>query len=129
MTAGIFVKLDSVEIVPLLPPIPLDVLTDVVERLLQRIGADAEIGIGEHHACRIDISIESELHIKPFGDILHDIAHRPAILCLVCLRRGSQHQKRNGRYEDLSHLYVAKFGKNPEICKQFAIKDGRSALL
>ena len=86
MATRIFVELDLIGVAALLPPVPVEMLADVVECLFQRIGPDAEVGIGQHDACRIDIGIKLELDVKPFGDIVHHLTHRSAILRLVCLR-------------------------------------------
>ena len=90
MTAGIFVEFNTIEIAILFPPVPPEMLAYIVECLFQRIGADTEVGVGQHYACCINIAVEPELHTEALGNILHDIVHWPAILGLVGLCWGLQ---------------------------------------
>ena len=95
VATGIFVEFDLIEVAALFPPIPIEMFADIIERLFEGIGTDAEVCISEHDARRIDIGIEFELDVESFGDIVHHLTHRSAILRLVGLRSSSE-QWNNG---------------------------------
>ena len=86
MAAWIFVELYFVGILVLLPPVPVVVLADVVEGLLQRIGTHAEVGVGEKFAHSVDIGVELQLNAKALADVLHHVVHGTGIAGFKSLR-------------------------------------------
>jgi hypothetical protein len=90
MTTGIFVQLDLIEIATLLPPVPIEVLADIIECLFQGIRTDAKVCVREHYPCCIYVTIKLEFDIEPFGNVVHYLTHRFAILRLVGLRSSSE---------------------------------------
>ena len=79
MTTRILVELDFICVATLLPPVPVVVFADVVERHFKRVGAHTEVSIRQLFAHRIHICVELEPHIKATGNILHQVVHAPFI--------------------------------------------------
>ena len=71
MTTRILVGLDFIQVAALLPPVPVEVFADVVERHLDGVGAHAEISIRQSLANGIDIVFE--LHAKALLNVLHHL--------------------------------------------------------
>ena len=59
VAARIFVGLDLIQPVVLLPPVPVEVLADVGQRLLQRVGTEAPVGIRQLHTCGVYVILEA----------------------------------------------------------------------
>ena len=86
MTAWILVWLDFIQVVILLPPVPVEVLTDIRQRLFQRIRSDTPVGKSQFHTRSIDIILEP--HTKTLFHILHHITQRTGIvsrIVILCL--------------------------------------------
>ena len=97
MTTRILVELDFIRVATLLPPVPVVVFADVVERHFERVGAHAEVGVGHLLAYGIHVLVELELHAKALADVVHQVSHatlETRFVCLThaCCRGGSQHE-------------------------------------
>ena len=88
MAARILVALDFIRVAVLLPPVPVEVLADVVQRQLQRVGTDAEISVGQHDAGGVDIGVELQPHAELLAHLLHHVVHGAGVLRLVGLGGG-----------------------------------------
>ena len=72
MATGILVRFDFVHVAVLLPPVPVEILADVIERLFDGVGSYSEIGIRKTFAHRIDIVFEA--NVETLADIRHQVA-------------------------------------------------------
>ena len=97
MAARILVGFDLVQIARLLPPVPVEVLADVVERGLQGIGAHAEVGIRQATVYGVDIVFEPDT--KALGNVSHYVMDRTLILGLISLRTGNRRHCHQGSNE------------------------------
>ena len=103
MTTRIFVQLDFIDVAALLPPVPVIVLADVVERHLQGIGAHAEVSIGHFLAYGVYVLVELKLHAKAARHVLHQIVDRAFIPCLKRLRHTHRRHCQQGSNQEFSH--------------------------
>ena len=103
MAARIFIELDLIQVATLLPPVPVEVLADVVERHFYRIGTHAEVGIRQSLAHGVDILVELELHAEAPRDVLHDVVNRSLILGLKGLGHRHRRYCHQDSHKKLSH--------------------------
>ena len=83
MTAGILVRLNLVQTVVLFPPVEIEILTDIRQRFLQRVGPDAEIGIRQTQSDGVDIILKA--HIPAVADGRHDVVETAGVLSAVVI--------------------------------------------
>ena len=85
MAARIFIGFYLVEVATLLPPVEVEVTADGCQRFLQRVGTDAEVGIGQLPAHGIYIVLEP--HAPAPCHVVHHVVERACKMSLVCIGR------------------------------------------
>ena len=83
MAAIVLVAADAIEPSRPRPPLPVVVAADVGERLFERIGPQAEVGVGQGEPRRVHV--EAELHLEAARHFAHHVAQRPPVLGLIGL--------------------------------------------
>ena len=83
MAARIFIGFYLVEVATLLPPVEVEVTADGCQRFLQRVGTDAEVGIGQLPAHGVYIILEP--HTPAPRHIVHHVMERARKMSLVCI--------------------------------------------
>ena len=87
MATGIFIRLDLIEIVFLLPPVEVEILADIRQGFLQRIGLDAEIGIRQLLADGIHIIFKANTPTLRY--VLHHIVKTAGEMPLITVLSNS----------------------------------------
>ena len=81
MATGIFIRLDLIDITILLPPVEVEILADIRQGFLQRIGLDAEIGIRQLPTDGIHIIFEANTPTLRY--VLHHIVKATGEMTLI----------------------------------------------
>ena len=86
-TAWVFIVFDLIIVVILLNRLEIERRKNILERLVERVGTDAEVGIREHEPGRIDIGA-LEPHVELRLDILNHIGERALKMVSIRLSNG-----------------------------------------
>lgn len=87
MTTGIFIRLDFIDITILLPPVEVEILTDIRQGFLQRIGLDAEGGIRQLSTDGIHIIFKADTPALRY--VLHHIVKAAGEMTLISVLSNS----------------------------------------
>lgn len=81
MASGIFIRFDLIDITILLPPVEVEILADIRQGFLQRIGFDAEVGIRQLPTNGIHIIFKADTPTLRY--VLHHIVKTTGKMALI----------------------------------------------